>query len=234
MALISTARTPIPLPKSSIPILPDLMNEPTLQLTRSGSIAPKPECFVAKMIRIGSSRHYPTEMLVIGTDDVVSRVGLTFPVSVRSDDGDSPASGDEGGCLPVKYLKRGCTILILHPVRRDMPEWGQGFEVRDVGFVKTLPFRLKFLLDLDDRLDIFQSLVGRKRLCFGCEKRQYPMQRCPRCKMFYFCNRECQEAAKKAGHANDCAILCDPDVEALFMGRTSELEKFESVSLNAQ
>ncbi|KAL4966143.1 uncharacterized protein BDV14DRAFT_199275 [Aspergillus stella-maris] len=227
---------PFRLSSKTNPTLPDLMNEATLQLTPAGTIAPKPECFIGEMLHIGSSRHYPTEMLAIGTDDVVSRVGFTFPVSVDDDsgvfgDGESHATDDEGGCLPARYLKRACTILILHAVRHDMPEWGEGFEVRDVGLVKILPFPLKFLLDLDDRLDTFQSLIGRRRLCLGCDKRQYPMHRCPRCKMFYFCNRECQEAAKKTGHAIDCSILCDPDVEALFLGWTNELENFASVSL---
>ncbi|KAL4800834.1 hypothetical protein BDV19DRAFT_383853 [Aspergillus venezuelensis] len=136
---------PFRLSSKTTPTLPDIMNEPTLHLTPAGTIAPQPECFIGEMLRIGSSRHYPTEMLVIGTDDVISRVGFTFPVSVDGDgnaigsrDNSSHASDDESGCLPTKYLKRGCTILILRAFRRDMPKWGEGFEVNDVEFIKVV------------------------------------------------------------------------------------------------
>ena len=121
------------------------MADSSLHLTATGTLAPYPECFIGEMLHISSSRHYPTEMLVIGTDDVVSRVGFTFPVSVDGDkcifgDDASHATGNDGACLPAKYLKRGWTILILRAVRRDMPEWGEGFEVCEVGFVKVHTF----------------------------------------------------------------------------------------------
>ncbi|KAL4928807.1 zinc finger MYND domain-containing protein [Aspergillus undulatus] len=224
MALISLRHRRII--QETSPTIPDLMTQSALQLQMH-----RRRCFVGEMLRIGSSMHYPTQMLVIDKADVVSRVGFAFP---PSDNGDGDDEKGETG-VPAKYLKRGCTILILAAVRQDKPSWGEGFEVKDPGLVKILPFRLHDLIHLQERVTEFQSVLGKKRLCYGCEKRHSVTHRCPRCTMFYFCKRECQVAGIHQGNHNwDCTVLRDPDMLALFTGRGHELERFGSVSLQPQ
>ncbi|KAL4921335.1 hypothetical protein BDW62DRAFT_197916 [Aspergillus aurantiobrunneus] len=151
--------------------------------------------FVGEMLRIGISRFYQTELLVTDEDGKLLRVAFAFP-----DD------GKESGSVPTRYMKHGCAILILYATRVDMPGGGQGIEVHNprhikVGLVTSgsslkgrlsdcvqlLNFTLSDFEWFIDMLHDARSVERRKRLCYGCGTRRYGLQRCPRCKLVYFC-----------------------------------------------
>lgn len=113
---------------------------------------------------------------------------------------------------------------------------------------------MSFYLRLCERVTQFRSVVSRRRICFGCETRKYGLERCPRCKMTYFCSRvrfntpgnkgiiltdndtykACQnESLSRKGHRRDCGIIRDPDITDLLLERWEQLGEFRSVSLQA-
>ncbi|OJI98847.1 hypothetical protein ASPVEDRAFT_69380, partial [Aspergillus versicolor CBS 583.65] len=125
--------------------------------------APNPrECFVGEIVIVGSSSTYSTEVVVKDKEDTDLRVGFAFPPD---------GYGYEG--VPTEFLKRGLTMLILYPSRTQLDGGGDLIVVHNPKHIKILPFRMPFYLRLCERVTEFRSVVGRQRICFGCETRKY-------------------------------------------------------------
>ncbi|KAK4207167.1 hypothetical protein QBC37DRAFT_239295, partial [Rhypophila decipiens] len=53
--------------------------------------------------------------------------------------------------------------------------------------------------------------------CHGCDAQKTSMQKCGRCSMFYYCDKNCQTAAWNGkGHKKDCKIIKNCGLRAMF------------------
>ncbi|KAL4807907.1 hypothetical protein BDV18DRAFT_159115 [Aspergillus unguis] len=167
-------------------------------------------CIAAEILTVKHTERYHTELAVIDQADTVFRIGFTDVCDEVSE----------------KYLKYQCTVLLLNPVRVMFNDGVLGVEVDSLRAIKILPFRMAFPIDLSARICHANAARGLKRECYGCKARKYGLHRCPGCKLFYFCNRKCQNKAFKRGHRAECAALRDPDMNVLLTGKGDSLSEF--------
>ncbi|KAL5341072.1 hypothetical protein BJX70DRAFT_396128 [Aspergillus crustosus] len=173
--------------------------------------------FVGEVLIVGSSLHYHTDILAIDALGETIRVGFMFPEAAR---------------LPRDIIISGCTIMILTPEATQMRGGGEGLEVDDSHLIKVLPHRIQYLTELHEKLQLFTSVENGKRICYGCRRRRAVVHQCTRCKVFYFCNKNCHQAANVDElHRADCRFLRDMDMALLIRGMWDELSEFRSVSL---
>ncbi|KAL5341067.1 hypothetical protein BJX70DRAFT_396124 [Aspergillus crustosus] len=209
-------------PNEDVPLVPSHYNAlAVIPHTPTSPTERRP--FICEIVRVGSSRYFDIELLVKDFSDRNFKVGFVFPID------------EETNSTLHKYLKRGCTILILAVERWEMPDGGDGTIVGNPRQIKVLPFRLSYVKNFEYRIRLFTSVVRGKRLCYGCGDRKFAIHRCIRCKMFYFCYKQCQAYGDEQGnHLIECRILRDRDMAAIFRGQWNELEEFSSLSLRPQ
>lgn len=84
------------------------------------------ECFVGEIVMVGTSSMFNTEVLVKDKEDTELRVGFASPPD---------GYGYEGA--PTEFLKRGLTMLILHPSRIAMNGGGELIVVHNPKHIKV-------------------------------------------------------------------------------------------------
>ncbi|PTU24616.1 hypothetical protein P175DRAFT_0497732 [Aspergillus ochraceoroseus IBT 24754] len=200
------------------PCLNSLPGELSISAAPMREYAERPWCFLGEITQATIVRFFSVELSVRDSDGA----GLTVIFACH----DEP---------PQKNLQPGRAILILNPYKRPLGGGKIGIAVNDLGHFKVLPFGMQALFELNDRVQTFCSPIHGKRPCHGCGTRKRIINKCQQCLFFWYCNRECQEQAKRhLGHRDDCAVLQDPDMRALFRLQWGELDEFKCLLLNAQ
>ncbi|KAL5341070.1 hypothetical protein BJX70DRAFT_396126 [Aspergillus crustosus] len=174
--------------------------------------------FVGEIMHLGRNRYFPNDRFVIEPRHRIRRLVFTIL--------DESAEATNGRLSP-RILEPGYTILILYPKYVEVPGGGEGILIEQADRAKVLPFGINFFMRLDIRLDHFRSVKDGLRLCYGCHERKQVVHPCPRCKLFFFCNRDCQAVACNEGeHEIDCEILRDLDLALIFRSRWDRLSEF--------
>ncbi|KAL4883154.1 hypothetical protein BJY04DRAFT_216452 [Aspergillus karnatakaensis] len=182
----------------------------------------RPRVFTGEIINSGPSQYFFTEIEAKDLGGRLIRIGFTF-----SNPNDSPDR------VPLKILKRGCTILILTAKRCHMPGGGEdGIIVHTPRLVKVLPFRITDFKHFNDKIAFYNEVERGHRRCCGCNRFIWTTHPCSRCRLVHFCSRNCQDIVY-GDHRFDCRILRDPDMALLFRTRWDELQEFGNNALKA-
>ncbi|KIJ53255.1 hypothetical protein M422DRAFT_155346, partial [Sphaerobolus stellatus SS14] len=97
-------------------------------------------------------------------------------------------------------IKAGYTLCIMHAVRSRFLDGTIGIVVKEPGFVKVLPYKLRTILDVGIKARESKSK------CPQCGKNA-PL-RCSRCSTISYCSPECQNKDWNSGnHKNECRIV---------------------------
>ncbi|KAJ4231047.1 hypothetical protein NW759_003028 [Fusarium solani] len=129
----------------------------------------------------------------------------------------------------------GWAIAILRPVRKGyLAEHlilGQHLQYmlrvreREKDLIKIFPMSLNDLMSLSARVQQFSiQHDGGMRTCHACQRQGTSLKACAKCHFFWYCDKDCQaQGWREKGHKNDCKMLGDSDLKAIFQTAWDDL-----------
>ncbi|KAF3802773.1 hypothetical protein GCG54_00014007 [Colletotrichum gloeosporioides] len=119
--------------------------------------------------------------------------------------------------LDTTKLKVGHTIALLYPHQHYFLDGTQGVRVEDVSTCRVFPVKLAELFRINSGLCAYTGTLGTPKKCHSCGKEDPSVVKCGRCGLYYYCNKDCQTLGwNQKGHKQDCRVLKDPNLRALF------------------
>ncbi|KAM0417379.1 hypothetical protein ACHAPT_012613 [Fusarium lateritium] len=117
----------------------------------------------------------------------------------------------------------GWTVALMYPIKEvvimsDAVRHLVRVRAREKDFVKIFPTSLGNLMMLNARVQKFSiQHDGGVKTCHGCQRQGTSLKACSACKIFWYCDQDCQARGwRHGGHRNDCKLLRDSDLEAIF------------------
>jgi len=125
-------------------------------------------------------------------------------------------SGSSGGVfdlpvhpnVPLSLTNKGNTIAILYAKQYNFFDGSIGFRLEDAKHVQFFPCTLERLLALSDRILSSVSHPDGVPACYKCNTTASVRQRCSRCRVTWYCGKNCQVGDwSDGGHKKDCNLL---------------------------
>ncbi|KUI70974.1 putative transporter MCH4 [Cytospora mali] len=132
-----------------------------------------------------------------------------------------------------KSLKEGHTLAIMYAKEHSFLDMTHGVRVENMNDVHVFPVSLQGFQRLGaEVMEYSVEMEGDWWKCHGCHavKPSNRMSRCAGCKLFAYCNKDCQvKGWKERDHKKYCKVARDPNFMALmkldFSTKQSDLEK---------
>ncbi|KAK4206033.1 hypothetical protein QBC37DRAFT_261454, partial [Rhypophila decipiens] len=184
--------------------LPDEQNIDPTFYRRGNGLRYTPQknwCFFAEIVSI----EYFTRLVLTVKSGHRSNVRIAFYT-------------DDEGRQVQRQAQVGYTIAIMHANQHYFLDGTTGVRVEVPITVQIIPMTMAELLALNDRVQKYSPQMGDgETTCHGCDAQKTSMQKCGRCSMFYYCDKNCQTAAWNGkGHKNDCKIIKNCGLRAMF------------------
>jgi hypothetical protein len=123
-----------------------------------------------------------------------------------------------GNELPPASIKKGFTVAILYAEQHAFAFSPPGIRHEDPPLLKIFPHSLDELLALNDIVQEFSTELEGLRKCHGCDKKSASLQKCGKCKLFWYCGQNCQRTGwKEKCHKDSCKLFRDRDLKGLFL-----------------
>ncbi|KAK3353830.1 hypothetical protein B0T25DRAFT_545443 [Lasiosphaeria hispida] len=123
---------------------------------------------------------------------------------------------DDRGAEFASQARVGYTVAVMYANQHPFLDLTTGIRVEAPITVQIIPMKLAELLALSDRVQKYSS-QGSEMTCHSCDERKPSMQRCGRCSMFWYCDKNCQTAGwHSKGHKNECKIIKSCGLRAMF------------------
>ncbi|RDL41600.1 Uncharacterized protein BP5553_01579 [Venustampulla echinocandica] len=127
--------------------------------------------------------------------------------------------------LAPSLVQKGYTVAILYAQHHAFLFSNPGIRHEKPSNIKIFPLSLNKLLSLSDGVQKFSVEFNGTRTCHGCDKKAASLDKCGRCSLFWYCNKDCQSVGwNEKGHKADCKHLKDADLKGLF---SLDWDKFE-------
>ncbi|KAK0617771.1 hypothetical protein B0T17DRAFT_496265 [Bombardia bombarda] len=191
--------------------------------------------------RMGSSTYRPRRHWCFLAEITITDVGYFVRRNLHVTDRDGETvllafhTDGRGSEMDPWLLRQGYTVAILYAEYHQFAFSPPGIRLEDSGTIKIFPMSLKELLALSDRIQEFSQLLdGGQRRCHGCGKTSTSLNRCARCSLFWYCDKNCQTTGwHQKGHKVDCKQLKDDDLRAMFLLNWDSLDDFVTFPLRA-
>ncbi|KAF3910298.1 hypothetical protein ABW21_db0206599 [Orbilia brochopaga] len=123
-----------------------------------------------------------------------------------------------GSELDPSRIRPGFTVAVLYVEQHGFLDFSEGIRHENPTSMKIFPVPLDQLLVLSDKVQQYAAEVDGVRTCHGCDQKAASLQKCVRCGLFWYCNKDCQVAGwSQKGHKADCKLLKDPDLRGMFL-----------------
>ncbi|KAI1168064.1 hypothetical protein F5B18DRAFT_600129 [Nemania serpens] len=125
---------------------------------------------------------------------------------------------DDHAVMPrlLEGFKVGYTIAIFYPVGHVFLDRTAGFRVEKTEKVLIIPLRLRDVLVMNEQAVEFVDRNCAARKCHGCGEVKDKLDKCARCELFHYCNRECQTKGWD-NHKKYCKVLKDENVKKMLL-----------------
>ncbi|KAJ6259358.1 hypothetical protein Dda_6258 [Drechslerella dactyloides] len=134
-----------------------------------------------------------------------------------------------GSELDPSRIRPGFTVAVLYAEQHGFLDFSVGIRHENPTSMKIFPLPLDKLLLLSDKVQQYAAEAEGVRTCQGCDQKAASLQKCARCGLFWYCNRDCQVAGwNQKGHKADCKLLKDPDLRKLFLMNWDVFENHHS------
>ncbi|KAK6336449.1 hypothetical protein TWF696_002002 [Orbilia brochopaga] len=134
-----------------------------------------------------------------------------------------------GSELDPARIRPGFTVAVLYAEQHGFLDFSVGIRHENPTSMKIFPVSLDKLLVLSDKIQKYAAEVNGVRTCQGCDRKAASLQRCARCGLFWYCNKDCQVAGwSQKGHKADCKLLKDPDLRGMFLMNWDVFESHHS------
>ncbi|KAI8624396.1 hypothetical protein F5Y19DRAFT_318158 [Xylariaceae sp. FL1651] len=113
-------------------------------------------------------------------------------------------------------FKVGNTIAIFYALGHAFLDGSVGVRVEDADEVVIMPLNLHHALAMNKQAIESVNRDGTPRKCHGCGEVKDNLNKCGRCGLFHYCNRNCQEKGwNDKAHKKFCKVLKDENVKTM-------------------
>ncbi|KAH7069550.1 hypothetical protein BKA63DRAFT_493796 [Paraphoma chrysanthemicola] len=144
---------------------------------------------------------------------------------------------DLGREMTPAQIQVGYTVAVPYAKQRIFIHGDPGIRHVDPKMLKIFPVSLEKLLELNDDVQRFSTMVDGTKTCHGCSKKASSLNRCGKCSLFWYCDsvrppantpeilrkvltscdKGCQRTGwSEKGHKPVCKLLRDPNLRELF------------------
>lgn len=138
--------------------------------------------------------------------------GRDFVVAFYPDGG----AAEPGMRRILKNFKVGNTVAIFYAVGHLFLDQTLGVRVEETDKVLVMPIPLKDALSMNKQTSEFVKRDAMPLKCHGCDEVRDNLDKCGRCALFHYCNRECQMKGWDS-HKQYCKVLKDENVKKLLL-----------------
>ncbi|GAP88519.1 putative set domain protein [Rosellinia necatrix] len=128
------------------------------------------------------------------------------------------AGGDDdaGMARLLKGFRVGHTVAIYYPVGHQFLDASRGVRVEDTDKILIMPLSLDNALAMNEQAVEFVNRDATPRKCHGCGEAKQELDKCARCALFHYCNRECQTKGWDS-HKKYCKALKDENIKKMLL-----------------
>ncbi|KAL7628303.1 hypothetical protein AAE478_002503 [Parahypoxylon ruwenzoriense] len=113
----------------------------------------------------------------------------------------------------LQRFKVGNTIAIFYPLVHLFLDGSTGTRIEESDEVLIIPLKLKDVIEMNKQVVKYAPTDNSPPKCHGCDEVKENPEKCGGCKMFSYCDKECQlKAWKEKEHNKYCKVLADENV----------------------
>ncbi|KAI1377025.1 hypothetical protein F4677DRAFT_459405 [Hypoxylon crocopeplum] len=113
----------------------------------------------------------------------------------------------------LKNFTVGNTIVIFYPLVHHFLDRTIGVRVDNTTKASIVPLAFQDVIQMNKEVIKYTPAEGSPQKCHGCDEPKENFNKCARCTLFHYCNRDCQTKAwNEKHHKTFCKALKDNSV----------------------
>ncbi|KAI1133982.1 hypothetical protein F5Y05DRAFT_248908 [Hypoxylon sp. FL0543] len=116
----------------------------------------------------------------------------------------------------LKDFKVGNTIAVFYPFKHYFLDGTTGLRIEKSDEVLIIPLNLEDVMKMNEEVIRYIPVGNVQRKCHGCDKVKDDLNMCGGCRLFCYCDKDCQSKAwNEKGHKKLCKALKRKNVRDL-------------------